>query len=112
MSLFGLPIALGRFGLAFAGALVEELVGDDSLDGYESTTTRQDPPEAKYRFIREVGAERFGFSLGQEVVAMELRVPVLHVRDASMPEETRAALQGSLGELYDQARDTMRRRGY
>lgn len=109
-------------------ALWTELVGEPFE--YESRTTLDDggarpnprtspwsgenvePPAARYRFIREVGnkVSQGGLGLGGEVTALEVRVPVTLVADSTMPEETRAAIQLAMGELYDQARRTLRTR--
>lgn len=125
-----------KLGLVVAQELarpaLDRLFGAEDDWGYQSTTTLDDggarshprtspwdggpgeAPSAKYRFIREVGNKvtQGGMGLGHEVVALEVRVPLTLVRDSTMPEETRGALQVALGELYDQARDTLRNRAY
>lgn len=98
-----------RLGIELPKALITELRGEDFA--YDSRTAPAEPTEPEYRFIRQVGNKvSQGEGLGHDLVALEVRVPATLVRDSSMPEETRAALQIAEGELYDQARQTLRAR--
>lgn len=95
--------------------MLDRVFGAEEPWDYHSTTTRDEPPPARYRFIRQIAgaSDHTGIaSVGPEPLALELRLPARLVREASMPEETRAAVQAACGELFDQARTTLRSRAY